>query len=201
MVADGRDSEVREFRLEGAGLFVIGGVLVAALVGAFFVGRWYERSVHPPSVAGLAADDPLAHVAQTEPPAEVDDTATFFDKMEGQQAEPAREATRQPPSTPGSTPPAAAESATKPTTQAPAESAGDYFVQVFAGRDRSAAESLVQKLKSSGHAVRIFTEREGQGSLYKVRVGGFADEAGARAAAETLQKEGFTGAWVTHLTP
>ena len=28
MVADGRDSEVRELRLEGVGLFVIGGVLL-----------------------------------------------------------------------------------------------------------------------------------------------------------------------------
>jgi cell division septation protein DedD len=195
MVADGRDSEVRELRLEGVGLFVIGGVLVAALAGAFFVGRWYERSVNPIPAAGLPSDDPLAHVVQTEDPAEVDDTATFFDTMQGQQAEPDRE-TAQPGSPPVSAAPAG------DSTPSPAKSpqaGGAYFVQVFAGRDRSAAEALVQQLQSSGHAVRIFTQREGQGSLYKVRVGGFADEPAARVAAETLQKEGFAGAWVTRL--
>ena len=192
MVADRRDSEVRELRLEGVGLFVIGGVLVAALAGAFLVGRWYERSVHPVSAAGLPSDDPLAHVVQTEDPAEIDDTATFFDTMEGRQAEPGREAAQ--PASPPAAPPPATESSPPPKPVA-----GAYFVQVFAGRDRSAAEALVQQLKSSGHAVRIFTEREGQGSLYKVRVGGFADEAAARGAAETLQKEGFAGAWVTKL--
>ena len=33
----------REFRLEGLGLAVVGGVLIAVLFGAFYTGRWYER--------------------------------------------------------------------------------------------------------------------------------------------------------------
>lgn len=183
-----REEEVREFRLEGLGLFVIGGVLVAALVGTFFVGRWYERSVSPVSRLGLSGDDPLAHVAQTEQPAEVDETANFFDTMQGgeKEAEPGRQV--------------AVEGAQAPTTTLPTPaSAGPNFVQVFAGRDRKAAESLFDQLKSAGYPARVFSEREGAGGLFKVRVGGYATEDEARSAAARLQKEGFAGAWVTRV--
>jgi len=187
-----RDEEVREFRLEGLGLFVIGGVLVAALAGSFFVGRWYERSVSPVSRSSLSADDPLAHVAQTERPAEVDETATFFDTMEGgeKEAEPQRQVKS------GSSEVPAASQPTRPKLM---PSAGPNFVQVFAGRDRKAAEALFDQLKSAGYPARVFSEREGQGGLFKVRVGGYATEDEARAAAGKLQKEGFAGAWVTRV--
>ena len=187
-----REEEVREFRLEGLGLFVIGGVLVAALVGSFFGGRWYERSVSPVSRLGLSGDDPLAHVAQTEQPAEVDETANFFDTMQGgeKEAEPGRQVAVEGAQAQAPTPP--------PAASTPA-SAGPNFVQVFAGRDRKAAESLFDQLKAAGYPARVFSERDGPGGLFKVRVGGYATEEEARSAAAKLQKEGFAGAWVTRI--
>ena len=72
-------------------------------------------------------------------------------------------------------------------------------MQVFAGRDRKAAESLFDQLKSAGYPARVFSEREGAGGLFKVRVGGYATEDEARSAASKLQKAGFAGAWVTRI--
>jgi hypothetical protein len=47
--------------------------------------------------------------------------------------------------------------------------------------------------------VRLFSEREGRGALYKVRVGGYPSRDGARSAADRLEREGYSGAWVTEV--
>jgi cell division septation protein DedD len=205
METDRRDEEpVREFRLEGAGLLVIGGLLLATLVGSFMLGRWYERTTSPVSrQAGVLEGDPLANVLDEQQPVDADAEADFFDTVEGgeKEAEPTRQARR------SSSPPRQAETATAgadsaqpaPAEKRPEYGPGPYYVQVFAGRDRRAAEGLVEKLQSEGEQVRLFSEREGSGALYKVRVGGFATEDAARDAAETLGGRGYAGSWVTRV--
>jgi cell division septation protein DedD len=189
---------VREFRLEGVALLLVGGLLLVLLGGAFYVGRWYERQVNPPAGDGLALgadEDPLGNVAQIEPAADVDQAADFFDEAEGGQKElePAREVARpSAESVPAEPPPATA-------APAPAKSGGPFYVQVFAGRDRGAAEGLVGELQKKGFSVRLFSEREGRGALYKVRVGGYASREEAGEAAKQLQGQGYAGAWVTEV--
>jgi DedD protein len=78
-----------------------------------------------------------------------------------------------------------------------AAGSGPWNVQVFAGRDRQAAERLVGTLKAAGWPVRLQSVAEGSGSLLKVRVGGYADRAAAEAAATKLRAQGQAGAWVT----
>ena len=177
------DRAGREVRLEGASLWVAGGLLLAMLVGAFTLGRW---SASGDSATGPGGPDPLGQVRSAEP-APARDPAGFFDKVgeAAGRAEPRREA-RTEPSTAG-TP------AVRPATP------GDWFVQVFAGRDREAAEVLVRRLGAAGHAVRLDAEAEGQGALYKVRVGGFPTKEAADAAAGRLRTEGESGAWVVRL--
>ena len=77
------------------------------------------------------------------------------------------------------------------------DAGGNFYVQVFAGRDLQAAEGLIAKLKSQGHRARLFREAEGQGALYKVRVGGYPTRDEARQASQQLVGEGYSGAWVT----
>ena len=207
---------VREFRLEGLGLLLVAGVLIVLLGSAFYVGRWYERQVSPVTVGGpvgAAESDPLANV---EPPADVDDSADYFDEVQGaeQEAEPQREIPRetsqpaQPAAAeeePAAPPPATREeTATPPRAEeqppaAPAETVddGSFYVQVFAGRDRESAEALVRELTGKGHPVRLFSEREGRGALYKVRVGGYATRDEADGVAGRLRQDGYSGAWVT----
>jgi DedD protein len=196
---------VREFRLEGLGLLLVAGVLIVLLGSAFYVGRWYERQVSPVTVGGpvgAAESDPLANV---EPPADVDSAADYFDEVQGteQEAEPQREIPRETPRpaqpTVAEEEPAAPPPAEEQPPAAPAEAASDgsFYVQVFAGRDRASAETLVGELNGKGHPVRLFSEREGRGALYKVRVGGYATRDEADRMAERLRLDGYSGAWVT----
>jgi len=190
MEGDERDADgVREFRLEGVSLVVVGTALTLALVGAFFVGRWSERSSQPRELSGAADSDPLGHVVEAEEPADLDESTTFFDTVDGdeKQAEPAREMASE---TPREAPARATE---------PPPTGGPYFVQVFAGRDRRAAEGLVARLQGAGYGVRLFSERSDGESLFKVRVGGYGTEAEARAASGRLVEQGYGGAWVTRV--
>jgi cell division protein FtsN len=183
--------EVREFRLEGATLVVVVVVLVVALAGAFYLGRLVERKSRPAGAFATATgEDPLANVAQTEDPADVDQSSDFFDKGDGTQAElePDREVRR------GLGQPGDGES---PVASAPAITPGSHFVQVWAGRDRQAAEVMVGKLQKEGYSVRLFSDRVEGDTLYKVRVGGFESEDQARNMATELEQKGYRGAWVT----
>jgi len=189
METEERNSEqVREFRLEGVGLMFVGGLLLVLLVASFYLGRWYERKTAPHASAGMATEgmsDALANVVQSEPAADVDGKSDFFDEATGRQKElePAREIARP-------------ETAAAPAVQRPASS-GSFFVQVVAGRDRDSIENMIEELKAKGYSARLFSEREGGGSLFKVRVGGFAERRDADEAAEKLRQDGYSGAWVT----
>ncbi len=178
-----RDGEgpPREIRIQGIALFVTGGVLLALLVLAFWAGRWFERQMAPaaPAASRGTAQDAVKEDSKA-------DDLTFFDTLGGgKTAEPQREARPKP---------AAAETAAPAT---PAARGGPFFVQVFAGRDRRAAEEIVRSLGSRGYPVSVEGEREGRGALFKVRVGGYGDRAEAQAVADRLKREGQAGAWVT----
>jgi len=179
-----------EFRLEGIGLLLGGGLLLAAIVGSFLVGRWYERRSHPPATSGATESGVLEHVEEALPDATAEQGLTFFDEVAGddrKELEPEREAakTNVPPQVAAK--PAAAEEADHP-----------YWVQVFAGRDRALAEKQVKSLTEDGLTFRMLTEREGTGALYKVQVGGFPTREEADHAAEELRKAGYS-VWVPPL--
>jgi cell division septation protein DedD len=190
----GDSEDVREFRIEGLTLVVALAVLVVLLGGAFWVGRLVERRNHPELTAGQGLpEDPLANVAQTDSPADVDATADFFDTAEGEdkELEPGREVRRGL----GQTAQQPEQSTSEPG--AAAGGSGSFFVQIWAGRDRQAAELLVEKLRTEGYAVKIFSDRVEGDTLFKVRVGGFETEAEARRKSGELEQRGYRGAWVT----
>jgi len=194
-----RDDGPHELRLEGfrlvASVIGVGGLVLAAVVGSFMLGRWVERRSHP---GASMADQrgPLAEVQAAEP-LDAEQGLTYFDDLqgEGQEAEPGREI-------PGSQAEAATpavrslDSALAPPDDDVEVEDGPFYIQVFAGRDRSSAEDLVGRLQSSGYRVRLFSERDGPGSLYKVRVGGYPSDARAREVSEELKTKGYSGAWV-----
>ena len=173
--------EARELRLEGWTLVLAGGVLVALLIGAFQLGRAIERrNAPPPSAAGASGTGNGSEPA----PEEVDEKLTFFDTLgsPGQEAEPKREA---------------AGSSRAPTPPPVASAPGPWFVQVFVGRDRAAAEEVVKTLRAKGYPVRTEAVREGAStSLFKVRVGGFPTREAADAAVDRLHRDGQASTWV-----
>ena len=163
MAAERHEPEsMHEFRLEGIGLLLGGGLLLAMMAGAFFLGRWVERGAQPGGPQPVSGSGPLSQVLTPEPGADVGQGVTHFDNLDGaeKQLEPAREV---PP--PKGAMPAAASAAAQ-------ADGGRYYVQVSALRDQGTAAEMIDMLKAQGYGVRLFSEREGQGTLYKVRVGG-----------------------------
>jgi cell division protein FtsN len=187
-MSDGPDrgEETREFRVEGVGLVVVGGALLAALVGAFYLGRWVERSAAP-SPGSTARESAGTPPRRAEESVDVGERSGHFDSASGPQKElePRRQAA-----------PPASRDAAPPAPRGAASPGGAFFVQVFAGRDRNSAETLAAGLEGRGWPAQVIAETEGAGSLYKVRVGGYAARAEAEAAAERLKREGHPGAWV-----
>jgi cell division septation protein DedD len=179
----GRRDEPRELRLEGAVLGIAGGVLLALLFGAFQLGRAVERRSAPPRSASSPAD-PLGNVEKEA--VDATEKLTFFDTLSGsgKEAEPDREARAKA----ASPPPAAAD-----------VTPGPWFVQVFVGRDRQAAEEVVRTLRGQRYPVRIDAVAEGTGSLFKVRVGGFPTKEAADQGAERLHGDGHSGTWVVRV--
>ena len=181
--ADGADAP-REFRLEGVGLAVVGGVLMALVIGAFELGRSVERW-SAPARASASGGDPLAGVESA--PEEATEKLSFFDTTSGggKEAEPKREAAR------GASPAPSAPAV------APTPAPGAWFVQVFVGRDREAAGEVVRTLRGKGYPVRADAVSEGRsGSLYKVRVGGYPTREAAEAGAQKLHDDGQASTWV-----
>jgi cell division protein FtsN len=200
----GGEGGIREVRLEGLALVVVGGVLLASICGAYYLGRWVERRANPAQLVGAPGQGPLSQVTRSETAADATEDVSFFDDLRGDrlEAEPEREAR---PAAESTEPAArrssetAAEKTTPPASRAAdAGGQGDYWVQVFAGRDRSSAETLVSKLKREGYVVRVFSEREGQGLLFKVRVGGYPSKDHAQRTATVLKESGYS-AWVPPL--
>jgi len=182
---DGSQEPAREFRLEGGLLAVAGGVLLALLFGAFQFGRMVERWSAPARAVSTSAD-PLSNVERDA--ADATEKLTFFDTLSGsgKEAEPSRETQSAKPAT----------SDPKPTPVAP----GPWFVQVFVGRDRQAAEDVVRSLREKQYPVRIDAVAEGaSGSLFKVRVGGFPTKEAADQGAERLHADGHAGTWVVRV--
>jgi len=183
-----QETPAREIRVEGVGLLVLVGAVVVLMGAAFFGGVWVGRSTSPGSSTTALGAAPEGAV---EPAPEAAPPGNYFDRVQGTEksAEPQRQVSPPPRSVVG----LAGEASP------PAASPGTYFVQVFAGRDRSTADAVVKSVTERGYRVRVDTSREGADTLYKVRVGGYVTQDEARAAAERLKKEGESGAWVTQV--
>ncbi|HUC43061.1 MAG TPA: SPOR domain-containing protein [Candidatus Sulfotelmatobacter sp.] len=181
---------VREVRLEGASLAAALVALAALLLGAFEMGRVIERAHAPGRPAGAGADPATATDAETQEAPEK--KVTFFDTTAGggKEAEPKRQAAG---SKPGGPAPVEAPPPIAPTP-------GSWFVQVFVGRDRAAAEEVVRTVRQKGYPVRVDAVPEGaSGSLFKVRVGGYESKDAADAAARRLESDGEKSTWVVRL--
>ena len=174
-----------ELEVGGFGL-VLGGIVVGALcVGSFLLGRWSVEVVAP---RGTPVDDGVATV---EDAGDVEAELTFFDRLEKAPELSAQgdERTVSPPSRPApGAPPAEGEAA---------RTDGPFQVQVLASAERSAAEAVLARLRLRGYAARMVEGEKDGAPLYRVRVGGYADEEGARQVAQEIERKEGLRTWVT----
>lgn len=68
-----------------------------------------------------------------------------------------------------------------------------FVVQLAAFADDKGANSLANKLKKNGYAAYVQSVETSRGTLWRVRVGGYATRPEADAARVTLKGEGYSG--------
>jgi DedD protein len=78
------------------------------------------------------------------------------------------------------------------TPATPAKAEG-FVVQLAAFADDKGANSLANKLKKNGYAAYVQPVETSRGTLWRVRVGGYATRPEAEAARATLKGEGYSG--------
>jgi len=66
------------------------------------------------------------------------------------------------------------------------------MIQVFASKDRSAAESIRRRLRTKGYTALLVPDR----GTYKVRVGPYADREEAERAATILREQEKLTTWI-----
>lgn len=95
--------------------------------------------------------------------------------------------------------PAAATSRTEPAKPEPAKAATPagkpegFVVQLAAFADDKGANSLANRLKKAGYAAYVEPVETTRGTLWRVRVGGYATREAAMAARDKLKAEGQSG--------
>ena len=216
MIRNDSDSDDRyvEIQLDGKQIIVVlAGILLLCAV-SFHFGRRVGRADGGRAGTELAA---LVDSAGSGQEALADEDAasdlTFFDTV-GQRSPSAAppEVASGDSAKQGSTTPADATSRKAPATSPPAAvtkpapapapattarvSAGAFLVQVAAYSDRARAEALAGRLRQKGYAAQIDSVPSNGQTLYKVRVGGFADRPAADAAKARLVSEEKLQAWV-----
>ncbi len=100
------------------------------------------------------------------------------------------EATPEPKAEPKAAPAAVASSA--PPAAASAKADG-FVVQLAAFADDKGANALANKLKRVGYAAYVEPVQTSRGTLWRVRVGGFASRPEADSARAKLKDEGYSG--------
>ena len=105
-----------------------------------------------------------------------------------------------------SSPEGAAEKVAKPLEKPPeeqtkgspkSEETAKYTIQVMATPSRSRADERIKFLKSKGYSPFLDEHKTENGSVYRVRVGRFADDNSARALASRIKTELKLEPWVT----
>jgi cell division septation protein DedD len=185
------DYRTHEILLENRHLALVGAGVVVLCVGAFFLGRWSERSrwVNP--------DAPLPQVAEASeglpiiPEEEIAREPAALDAAAGAPRLPVEEAPGAP--APGTNAPA--QRAEKP--RQPGGGDEDLYIQVLATRQAEAAQSLRDRLAARDYPATILSSPDTQGrTMYRVRVGAFGSRPEAERVAARLQKEEKLRTWI-----
>jgi cell division septation protein DedD len=190
------EETTREFQLETRHLAFLIVLVVALCLASFMLGRWVERQNRGPSVSELTKPEAGAEVADA---GDVAKDLTFFDSLKTDRPAPL-ETVRETASTRPSRPEMPVRSVPAPVPQPPAARPSDakrsvnegVMIQVFASKDRGAAESIRKRLRSRGYTALLVPD----GGSWKVRVGPYADREEAERSAAILRQQENLKTWI-----
>jgi cell division septation protein DedD len=94
------------------------------------------------------------------------------------------------------TPPAAAPSKAEPKPEA-SEAADGLVVQVFSSHDKEQAEKVLQRLNRGGSKAFLSPVEVSGQTMYRVRIGPFADRAEAQKVADQVRHDFKLDTWIT----
>jgi cell division septation protein DedD len=87
----------------------------------------------------------------------------------------------------------------QPKSSSKSSDSGKYTIQILATPSRSRADERIKFLKSKGYSPFLDEHKTDNGSVYRVRVGRFADDTTAKALATKMKTELKLEPWVTTL--
>jgi len=205
MASQGGDSATtQEFQLETRHLVLMVLLVVVLCVASFMFGRWVERQSAGPtiSMAGMPGPSGRNGDANVEEMGDVSKDLTFFDTLEGNQpaplkpqpgAKPAASARVKRPATAGVGQPAEPPATTgQPATSGRRSVNEAVMIQVFASKDRAAADLIRRRLRAKGYTALLMPDH----GTYKVRVGPYADREEATRAASVLREQEKLTTWI-----
>jgi cell division septation protein DedD len=198
-MADARnvDGPQQEFQLETRHLVLLIALVLVLCVASFMLGRWVERQSLGPAIAGSAAGGKSGD-AEVADMGDVSKDLTFFDTLEGNKPAPLEPPTSSRRSTTPVKPRTAATARTgadtaSPPSVNPRRSVNEgVMIQVFASKDRAAADAIRRRLRSKGYTALLVPDR----GTYKVRVGPYADREEATRAADILREQEKLTTWI-----
>jgi cell division septation protein DedD len=209
-----------EIALTNRQVLIAFAILLVCLVAAFLAGVWVGRGDTPAPPARLAQEAPAdagddeegeplsffsgdaGEPAAAEPAAAPTPTTLAEDLGESAAAgepepppAPAAGEAAAAARVPAARPPGAAEPA--PPAAEPALAAGEVVIQVLSSRDRAQAQSMVERLLASGRDAYLSPVESGGQTLYRVRIGPFADRAQAQRVADEVRRQLKVDTWIT----
>lgn len=189
--------EYREFVVKTHHVWIVAVLLLALCFSFFWLGRWYERklSQYYPG-ARLETDEitPSLEPDLTRNPEDMEQSATFFDRLESDNA-PTRPSLKEDKKDTWKRSDDQKQEAPKEVAAKEEPKGSFYTVQVLAGNQRSIALRDSNTLKSMGFSSYIQEEPQPSGTLYKVRVGRFSSREEALVEEGKLKKKGYQ-TWV-----
>jgi cell division septation protein DedD len=196
-----------ELELGGMSLVLVGVIVLALCAISFWLGR-QSVPAPPPATADVASPEGAPVVEG----GDVEQELTFFDRLEAAPdlsaqgdertvlppqeekepaSPPAREASQQ------QEPPRQEQKKNAAGQALPVATGGTFQVQVLATTEKEAADAMVARLKARGFPARLTSgDFKGQ-QVFRVRVGGYPDEAAAQQVAHAIRQQEGLQTWVT----
>ena len=198
---DATEDGFHEIQLSGKQIVFLVMVLTVASTVIFLCGVFVGRGVRSEradaaDTAPIAATSPQpvpdSTPATAEPPApptETPEELSYHKRLQGES--PQKEAVKpETPPPPAAAPPRAPVPAPAAVTDVPtAGRAGRWIVQVGAFGNAEAARDVVKKLTAKGYPAFLVNPAAGMPTIYRVRVGGYANRPDADQVARRLEKE------------
>ena len=209
-----------EIALTNRQVLIAFAILLVCLVAAFLAGVWVGRGDVPPQPARLAAEAPAAAgddgeaeplsffsgrpgtggsgARAAEPPAGSGaDTTLAEDRGQsvaaGEAERPVAPQTVEPPATA----PARESRPAPPAAESAPPAAGEVVIQVFSSHDREQAQKIVERLVAGGRDAYLSPGEIGGQTVYRVRIGPFADRAQAQRVADEVRRQFRLETWIT----